>query len=298
MPRKETLGVLIALASAAVFGFYPPATRGAYADGVNPAFIILFTTFWRTASLSLFCLGTKRPLLRKKENIKNGILNGFFQTASTVGILGAMQFLPGPVVITIVFSYTLMLYLFLVFKGEEKLNPQTLIPVFFAFIGLTLVVNVQDKLEEVSLPGLCLAFMAAIATATRVYAYGNVLKKNDPAVIGAETFIFTLLFCSLLTFYQTPLLPQSTMGWVWAGSSAAALSLGSFGMFYGISMIGAFKFSLLTKLEPISGAIFSVILIGEKLSPTQYLGMATVILSLLAYQVLQHRQAAKKTSPH
>lgn len=298
MPRKETLGVLIALASAAVFGFYPPATRGAYADGVNPAFIILFTTFWRTASLSLFCLGTKRPLLRKKENIKNGILNGFFQTASTVGILGAMQFLPGPVVITILFSYTLMLYLFLVFKGEEKLNPQTLIPVFFAFIGLTLVVNVQDKLEEVSLPGLCLAFMAAIATATRVYAYGNVLKKNDPAVIGAETFIFTLLFCSLLTFYQTPLLPQSTMGWVWAGSSAAALSLGSFGMFYGISMIGAFKFSLLTKLEPISGAIFSVILIGEKLSPTQYLGMATVILSLLAYQVLQHRQAAKKTSPH
>ncbi len=133
-----------------------------------------------------------------------------------------MQFLPGPVVITILFSYTLMLYLFLVFKGEEKLNLQTLIPVFLAFIGLSLVVNVQDKLEEVSLPGLCLAFMAAIATATRFYAYGNVLKKNDPAVIGAETFIFTLLLCSLITFYQTPLLPQSTMGWVWAGSSAAA----------------------------------------------------------------------------
>jgi len=297
MVRKETLGVLIALGSAAVFGLYPPATRGAYADGVNQAFIILFTTFWRTASLTLFCLGTKRPFLRKKENIKNGISNGFFQTASTVGILGAMQFLPGPVVITIVFSYTLMLYLFLVFKGEEKLNLQTLIPVFLAFIGLSLVVNVQDKLEEVSLPGLCLAFMAAIATATRVYAYGNVLKKNDPAVIGAETFIFTLLFCSLLTFYQTPLLPQSTMGWVWSGSSAAALSLGTFGMFYGISMIGAFKFSLFIKLEPVFGAIFSVILIGEKLNPTQYLGMATVILSLLVYQVLQHRQAAKKASP-
>ncbi len=45
MLRKETLGVLIALASAAVFGLYPPATRGAYADGVNQAFLILFTTF-------------------------------------------------------------------------------------------------------------------------------------------------------------------------------------------------------------------------------------------------------------
>lgn len=298
--HKKTWGILVAIATAAVFGFYPPAARAAYADGVNPVFIILFTTFWRASSLALFCLGTRKPFFQSKKNIKFALINSVFQTASTIGILGGMQFLQGPVVITIVFSSTMMLYFFLVLSKQERLTWTTLTPMIAAFVGLSFVVNVYDKLDNFSLLGILLSFMAAIATVFRVYNYGKILKENNPMVIGAETFLFTLLLSCLLFLYQTPALPQSEEGWIWAGICAASLSLGSFGMFYGIALLGAFKFSLFSKLEPVLGAVFSVLLIGEILLVSQYVGMVIVISSLVAYQILQHRPlppTASNTAP-
>ncbi len=42
-----TLPILAAVA----FGLYPPAARLAYAEGANPVFVVLLSTFLRAASL-------------------------------------------------------------------------------------------------------------------------------------------------------------------------------------------------------------------------------------------------------
>lgn len=292
--HREIIGIIIAIGSALVFGLYPAATRGAYAEGANVIFIILFTTFFRAGTMSLFCMASKRKLFKSKNDIKTAVENGFFQMASIIGILGGMAFLPGPVVITIMFSYTVLLYLYLVFKREEKLNAVTLLSVVMALIGLSMVVGAQDKFVDLSMIGLILAVMAALATATRMYRYGALLKRLDPAIVGAETFIFVLLFSCLLMFYEWPVTPVSSQGWMWAGVAALSLSIGNFGMFYGIQLLGSFKFAFFIKLEPIFGAIFAFMLIGETLTITQYLGMGVVVVSLCIYQLMQNNLNARK----
>jgi drug/metabolite transporter (DMT)-like permease len=291
--RRDLLGILVAIGSALIFGLYPAATRGAYAEGANAVFIILFTTFFRATTMALFCFATQRRLFAKKNDIKIAMQNGFFQTASIVGILGGMAFLPGPVVITIMFSYTLMLYLFLIFKKEEKLDVVILLTVIAAFIGLCLVVGAEDKFINLPLTGLGLAGLAALATATRMYRYGQLLKHSDPAVVGAETFIFVLIFCCALIVYEIPIWPTSLQGWLWAVLAAFSLSLGNFGMFYGIQLIGSFKFAFFIKLEPVFGAIFAFLLIGEILNPSQYVGVGIIVASLFIYQALQVRFLVK-----
>jgi drug/metabolite transporter (DMT)-like permease len=246
--------------------------------------------------MTLFCLISKRRLFKSLDDIKAGMQNGIFQTASIVGILGGMVFLPGPVVITIIFSYTTLLYLYLVFKKEEKLDFVTLLSVIAAFVGLGLVVGINNKLADLSYIGLGLSVFAALAAATRMYRYGEVLKHSDPAVIGAQTFVFVLIFSCFLFFYQVPVWPVSFQGWLWAGLAAFSLSLGTFGMFYGIKLIGSFKFAFFIKLEPIFGAVFSFLLIGETLNVVQYAGMAIVILSLCVYQISTFFAARNRSS--
>jgi len=128
-----------------------------------------------------------------------------------------------------------------------------------------------------------------------MYRYGQVLKTKDPAVIGAETFIFVLVFCCFLALFDRPVPPETFQGWIWAGLAAFSLSLGNFGMFYGIKLLGSLQFSFFMKLEPVFGAGLAFLLIQESLTPSQYVGVGIVVASLCVYQVLQARRQEPKT---
>ena len=59
-------------------------------------------------------------------------------------------------------------------------------------------------------------------------------------------------------------------------------------MFYAISLLGSFDYSLLSKIEPVFTALFSFLLLGEILKPLQYLGMVIVLGSLAMYQIVSN----------
>ena len=107
--KNKTLGIFVTLATAVAFGAYPPATRAVYADGGNAVFILLVTTFARALALYLFCVLLHKPIFKTKKDTKIAIIGGFFQALSVLGIFSALTYLPGAVVIIIVFTHTLML---------------------------------------------------------------------------------------------------------------------------------------------------------------------------------------------
>lgn len=76
------------------------------------------------------------------------------------------------------------------------------------------------------------------------------------------------------------------------GMAEASLALASLAMFYGIRALGAFKYSLFLKLEPVFNALFSVAFLHEILKGSQYAGMAVVIGTLALYQYMEHRRRA------
>ena len=80
------------------------------------------------------------------------------------------------------------------------------------------------------------------------------------------------------------------MGYVWLALAAVSITLGSFGMFYAVSLIGSFRYSLFMKLEPVFTALFSIALVNEVLKPQQYIGMGIVISSLVIYQLSEQRR--------
>ena len=286
--KNKTLGAIIAVAGAIAFGAYPPAVRAVYADGGNPAFMIMLTTCARALSLVVFCLITHRAIFKNRVDTKYGFTGGLYQSISIIGIIVSLMYLPAPVMITIFFTHTLMLLFFMAWRGEIKIDATTLITTIAAISGLSLAVDVWHP-HKLSITGIGFVLMASVATMSRLYVYGKQTKHNHPAVVGAEAFSFAALFVLLMPLFSIPQLPASGMGYVWAALSCLSLVLGTFGMFYGISILGSFHFSLLCKLEPVFTAIFSALLIQEFLLWHQYVGMLIVLGSLAAYQYKESR---------
>jgi drug/metabolite transporter (DMT)-like permease len=293
--RQSTLhrGFIVALFAGAAFGLYPAALRAIYADGGNAAFAIIVTTWIRALSMAVYCLYKRVPLFPNVALTKQSIIGGFFQCISIFGILGALTYIPGPIVIIIVFTHSLMLLFFMAFRKEIKLDATNLITTAIALVGLSLVLDIWHSIPRASLLGMALAFMSALATVSRLYVYDHQTKTRNPIAIGAENFLVAAVLSITVIFIQSPHLPTSSVGYLYTGLGGASLAAGTFGMFYGISLLGSFQWSLFAKIEPVFTSIFSIIILKEYLAPHQYIGIAIVIGSLATYQIIRQRQSSR-----
>jgi len=295
--RRQVLGVALTLFSALTYSFYPSASRAVYAQGGNAAFMILVATGARAIGLSLYCLLKQKPLFKEKGTGKITFTGGFLQALTNIAIFCALAFMPGPIVITITFTSTLMLLGMLIIRGEVKASANNIGAALVSLLGVTIVLDLWSTDAAYQLMGIALAFGAALASAWRMYLYNHQLKKRDPIVVGAETFLIAFVFILPFMFFSLPQLPAETSGYVWAFAGCLSLIISSFAMFYGIAMIGSFQYSLMLKSEPIFTALLSAWLLNEVLSTSQYAGMGIVIASLAAYQLIdfKSRQRALKT---
>ncbi len=291
---NDKIGILVAIAACAIFGVYPAASRAAYADGANAVFLILFTTLFRVFSLAAFCFLTNKKLFTTKETRKISITGGIWQAVSIIGIVTALAYIPGPIVLTILFTHTLMLLFFMAWRGEAKLDASSVLSTIVALTGLILVFDVWEAQPISNWIGIGLAFIGAGATLSRVYVFGRQMKTSDPAVVGAETFLVAFFFLIFLVFWKIPITPNSFEGWGWSFASGVSLAGGTFAMFYGIALLGSFKWSLFMKMEPIFTSIYSVLFLGEYLKLSQYGGIIVVIASLVMYQLVSRRQEKKR----
>ncbi len=294
MHRTENslnLGILIALVSAALFGVYPNAARGVYEAGGDAVFVILVTTVCRMLGLTLFCLATKKALFQDRVNTRRNMLGGFLQAASVTCIFFSLNYLSGPVMITLLFTHTLMQLLFLAFRGEMRIDAVNLSCTLAALLGLSMVVNIWSSENTVSWIGVAIVMGGALATTGRMYIFEKSSGNASAAVVGAENFIFASICVCALLLYKTPDLPQSLDGYLFMAAAAGTLVLATFGMFYGVALAGAFRFSLFLKLEPVFNAVFAVLLLGELLAPVQYIGMLLVIGSMAVFKVFDRQKA-------
>jgi len=280
--------------TAILFGIYPNALRAVYRYGGDASFMVLLTAWGRALSMIGYCLWTRKALFQNRADLREAIAGGFFQALAVIGITSALMFLQGPLVTIIVYTYALMLLFFTAFRGETKLTMATFLTMLAAFGGLTLVLDLWNGAFSLSWMGVGLAFIAALATANRIYIFGKQSSQRHPIVVGAECLLVAALLVSLTILiksllYQPPHLPNVLAGYGWAVVDCLAVTIGGFTMFYGISLLGSFRWGLFSKIEPIFTSLFSIWFLGEFLKWQQYTGILVVLISLALYQIMDRR---------
>ena len=285
------VGVIVCILSSLILGLYPSTAKVAYYNGANVAFILLITTVARLLALSLVALYKKIPLMGGRHALKPSVYAGVCQALSIVGVFGAAYFIPTALVITIVFTYSSMVLVVSAYRKETQFNWLTGLATLSSFLGLAFVLGVFNAEITYAPLGIGLAVMAAVATCIRVCIFSAQSGHKHPLTIGVETFSIALLFLIVFSLWQQPIAPHTALGWQMASISALTLGIATVGMFYGIALLGAYRFSMFTKLEPIFATVFGVIIAGEALSLSHYLGIIIVVLSLLALQLFDKNNA-------
>jgi drug/metabolite transporter (DMT)-like permease len=75
------------------------------------------------------------------------------------------------------------------------------------------------------------------------------------------------------------------VGWVWATLFAVVSTVLAITTFWwGVSMIGAARAAIIGSFEPLSAILFSVLILGERLSPWQMVGGAFILTGVLLVQ--------------
>jgi drug/metabolite transporter (DMT)-like permease len=194
-------------------------------------------------------------------------------------------------VVTVFGAHTILLLFFLAWRGEIKLDVVNITTSLAVLFALGLVVDVWHAHPGTHWLGMALACISAVIAVSRLYIYGEQTKTRNPIVVGAENFLIAAVLTLLVPIFDAPAFPASDTGWMFLGVGCLSMALGTFGMFYALSILGAFQYSLMAKVEPIITALFAVIVLNEVLKPSQYVGIVLVAGSLVAFQVLGKKSA-------
>jgi len=172
----------------------------------------------------------------------------------------------------------------------EKVSFANILGILVSFAGVLIMVLDADFRFVASPLGLALLFLAVLSALINiVFLKKLTLKYSSFTIISTQNFLGMLLFMPLFLLLDlrsvATILPSPN-------AIAALLALAIFGstlafMFYtsGVRVLGIARTSIFTNLIPVFTAIFSIVILGETLTPDKLLGMGAVIGGLLLTQI-------------
>lgn len=179
----------------------------------------------------------------------------------------------------------------------EKLSRMNVLGLLLAFVGITLIIVNPDLSLNASLEGVLLLFMAVLSAVI----YSVFLKKlsfsyRPATIIGWQNLIGAFYFLPLFLYfdYSDVIVVQPTyqvvgslfMLGIFASSMAFVLFT------YVIKNIGISKANIYANLVPVFTGITAFIVLEEKFTLINFVGMAVIITGVTLSQIERKKQIA------
>ena len=176
-------------------------------------------------------------------------------------------------------------------------------------LGLLVIVGlyVIFRFEFDHALGLTMAIGSAVLGAVFTILNAKFVQRYDPYVItfyemaGAcvSVALFFPVYVAYLSEAGTLLLNPSATDWLYLLILALVCTLYAFSVSVDLmKYVTAFAMNLTNNLEPVYGIIIAVVVFGEReaMSPAFYTGTVIILLSVLAYPVIQRRNRRRMLS--
>lgn len=159
--------------------------------------------------------------------------------------------------------------------------------IFSVLIGIVLLTRAYDTgSSAVNLVGVATGLAAGMSYALFIFGFKNAAAAGKPQTVLAIAF---LAFCVALSFLvnfeeAATVLTSPDIGWFIAiGIIGAGLSFALYTI--GIKLTAPSKASIIAMVEPVTAALFVIVLLGEELSIVQLIGMAVILLTVTVLSV-------------
>lgn len=263
----------------------PTSATFAYRDGANALSVIFGRSVIGVIVLVFFISVTDRNYGLTLTNMRRSFVAGVTHVFAAIGILASIVYIDISLANIILFLYPFPIAVVAHFRGETPLKPITIGLMVLAIIGLALVLGVEFSNTDPR--GIAIAAMGTVAFTFMIISMADLTQDVGAprsnllmTLWAAIVFGLVAIVGPLLNVTDPPKIPESLFGWGAVAAVGITFSLGYLCFFVSARIIGTARASLLSTSEPIMIILFAVALVGETLSPIQWVGIAIVIGSL------------------
>lgn len=289
MHRKHATGIYAALGSALFLGFSPVFGKLAISQGFSPLAVVALRTGCAAGALLLIVLLFYRPFLYIFPVgligcVVAGMINGFGSLLYYLA-LGKLDATIGQLLYSV---YPFFVALWLVFDHQPP-SRLTIFRIGLAVVAILLLTNVPGKSADPV--GVLMMLGAAILYAMHLPINQRVLYEAPAPTVTLYTLLAmsSVVVPAYLIFDRRWPSPDP-LPWLPVLGLTFVTFFSRLALFFGVKKIGGMQTALLGLAELLIAILFSHLLLGENLTPLQWLGAIGLGLSLILV-------TAEKTPP-
>jgi drug/metabolite transporter (DMT)-like permease len=277
--RARGLG-LVAFSTVA-YGLLPIFGKVAYGVGVRPLPLLAWRFVVAAVLLGLLVRGSRPPL---RESVRLWALGGVY-VFNAVAYFRALEQIPASVTSLVLYTYPMMVAVLAALLGLERLTLRSALSALAAFTGCALTATGASEGGRLPLSGVAWALGAALL-------YSSYLVLNSRFASGVPARILALHLAEAAAVVAVVLalaggglaLPADPRAWLSVlGLSVVSTVVATIAFLAGMAVIGPVRASVLSSVEVVVTLTLAATLLGERLSPRQWLG-AALILGAVAWQ--------------
>jgi drug/metabolite transporter (DMT)-like permease len=286
--RNAAIAVIMLAICTLAVGFMPNIAKLAFAEGTNPATLMVIRSAVGIAVFGAIIAASGGPFRVPLAIVALAALaaaNAFFNFTYMSSIL----YIDIGLATLILFTHPYLVAFYFHFSGGTRLSGLQALWSAMAFAGLGLALTIDfGRIDTVGLIHACLA--TAFCT-VMILALVRVNKEIGGLVTCFYMSLGGFVIFAAATPFTSPFAwPLSAFGWWAAAGVGVAFAATYFTWLIAVRLIGGARATLLTFAEPIATIIIAAIMFGERLTLLQWAGVCLVALGLFLLEALPGRR--------
>lgn len=282
--KRPIIGILLVLLSAAAVALSPTAAKLALDAGSNTLTVVAARGAIGVVLMGALIAGTGQGVRMGRPALLRCLAAGFFYAVTSYGFLGSVAYIPVSLAVLIFFTHPLLVAALAGAQGGERLTPRKLALALVALAGLALAL--APEFVALDPVGVGLAALAAVAACGMILLTARAQEGATSNQVNlVMTGVTAAVFGAITTASGAWSFPSGAVGWLGLVATGVSVTVGLLAFFAAFRHIGPVRATMLSNVEPLLSVLVAVAVLGERLGPWQWGGVALVVAALVLFEV-------------
>lgn len=276
-------GYILGAISAITYGINPLCALPLYDSGLSVSSVLCYRYVTAVVLLALLMIYRRESFAIELKDLPHLIIAGLLFAFSSLFLFESYNHMDVGIASTLLFVYPIIVTIIMVTVYHEKISILTIISILVAILGIALLYRTEGNGTLSTIGILCVvasslsyALYMVLVNKSRLQYFSTIKLSFYALLFGLSVFVVKLDFLTDIDPMQPLLVPWLCL----IGLSVFPTIISLVTMTIAIHDIGSIPVSILGALEPLTALIFGIFVFGEKITPTNGLGILLIIAAV------------------